>query len=233
MILFDLVIFDFDGTVLKTDDAITYCTLKTLRERNNHLPVGTEARIRELIGTGTTLGDTFERLGMATNDEVGQAVQRYREIYAQEGLSLCSLYDGVKEAVRHFSNAGVKVAILSNKGHEALRKAVEHFGLQQDLSFFAGERAGIKAKPDPGVYNSEMVPLLGLTEKARVLMVGDTEADIQFARAINASSCWVTYGFGDRAACEALGPTFTVDKMSDAISLVMERERAVDKPILL
>lgn len=225
MLPFELVILDFDGTVLKTDDAITHCTLQTLREHKPDLPQDVEFQIRQLIGTGTTLGDTFERLGMNTQNAVAQAVGRYREMYAQVGLGLCTLYEGAKEAISLFSRAGVKVAILSNKGHEALLKAVAHFGLEQDVSFVAGERDGIKPKPDPGVYKSEIVPLFSLTPQARVLMIGDTEADIQFAHAINASSCWVTYGFGDPAACNALEPTFIANSIADTIPLVVARER--------
>ncbi len=230
MILFDLVIFDFDGTVLKTDDAITYCTLQTLRERNVHLQAETEAQIRELIGSGTTLADTFLRLGMQTKVDIAEAVRRYRELYAQHGLSFCTLYDGVRDAVSRFSKAGVKVAILSNKGHQALLTAVRHFELERDVGFVAGERDGVKPKPDPGVYRTEIAPLFNLTDKARVLMIGDTEADIQFAHAIQASSCWVTYGFGSRADCEALNPTFAVDRMVDTIALVLSSHDAELSP---
>lgn len=221
MVSFDLVIFDFDGTVLKTDDAITHCTLQTLREQKSNLPLGTEIQIRELIGRGTTVHETFQHLGVQTKDDIAKAVRRYREIYAQDGLKFCTLYEGVRETVSRFSEAGVKIAILSNKGHEALLTAVSHFGLERDLSFVAGERDGVKPKPDPGVYQSEIAPLFDLNGTARVLMIGDTEADIRFAHAIQASSCWVTYGFGKRATCEALNPTFAIDRMTDAVPLVV------------
>ena len=221
---YDLVIFDLDGTVLRTDEAIAYCTLQTLREVLPGEMPGIELEIQKLIATGNTLDDTFSRLGVR-DDLISQCVARYREIYSVESDDLCSLFDGVHETFEKLARASVKVALLSNKGDVALRAAVRSFKLEAYLDFAVGERNGVKPKPDPSVFHAEILPFFGLKRTDRFLMVGDTAPDIKFAHAINGDSCWVKYGFGLPEICEPLQPTFAVEKMTDVIGITVGRPR--------
>ena len=58
------------------------------------------------------------------------------------------------------------------------------------------------------------------TKAEGVLGEGDTVADIQFAKNIGGSSCWCRYGYGDREACQELGPQFVVDSLDEVVGII-------------
>jgi phosphoglycolate phosphatase len=220
MTYYDLVILDFDGTVLKTDEAIAYCTLKTIQELFPSSPSGIETLIHHLISTGNTLHDTFQQLGVPP-ERISESVSIYRDIYACEANGLSSLFDGVLDTLTALAQSATKVALLSNKGDVALQSAVKSFALEPYLDFAVGERDGIKPKPDPSVFHNELLPHFGLKLSDRFLVVGDTAADITFAQAIGADSCWVSYGYGKPEICNALEPTYSVDRMAEVLRIVL------------
>lgn len=220
MAIYDLIIFDFDGTVLKTNKAIEFCILQSLKEMNLEIKAGIESEIQNLIATGNTLADTFSQIGIK-HEEIAQYVKKYREIYAVESDTLCSVFDGVYESLASIARSSAKLLLLSNKGELALKTAVKTFRLEQYFDYVIGERNGIKPKPHPSVFHSEIAPLFGLKHSDRLLMVGDTAADIRFAHAIEADSCWAKYGFGYPEACRPLLPTFEVDSIKEVVEVVL------------
>ncbi len=54
----------------------------------------------------------------------------------------------------------------------------------------------------------------------QILMVGDTPADLLFAQNIGANSRWAEYGFGDKKACLAIHPTYTIKQFADILAIV-------------
>jgi LysR substrate binding domain len=42
------------------------------------------------------------------------------------------------------------------------------------------------------------------------IVVGDTEADLEFLRRVGISSCWARYGYGNPVACRALAPDYEI-----------------------
>ncbi len=46
-------------------------------------------------------------------------------------------------------------------------------------------------------------------------MIGDTEADLKFAAAIQADACWASYGEGDPVACKALNPRYMIRRFTE------------------
>jgi phosphoglycolate phosphatase len=52
------------------------------------------------------------------------------------------------------------------------------------------------------------------------IMVGDTEADLCFARDVGIMSCWASYGYGDRDGCRALAPDYEIAAFPGLIQIV-------------
>lgn len=98
--------------------------------------------------------------------------------------------------------------------------------MREDL--IVGDKTpGATRKPDVGSFTDVLVPKMrgaGLVEEvvdaSEVLVVGDTVADIQFARNIGAKACWARYGYGERVECEELRPDFTIEALMDVIALI-------------
>lgn len=90
----------------------------------------------------------------------------------------------------------------------------------------AGDKtSGAKRKPDPASFVDVLIPTLresyGMEIKPEsVLVVGDTVADIQFARNVEGNICWCRYGYGDREACQELKPQFVVDSLDEVVGII-------------
>ena len=224
---FDFVIFDFDGTVVKTDDAIVYCALEAMRMQIGDNVLFDESTVRTLIASGATLAQTFASLRVPESD-IPAYISSYREIYRTAGDSLCSLFDRVTETFQELSQAGISLALLSNKGQAAVERAVERFGLKPWLRLYMGEQAGMEPKPNPQIFDARVAPQLGISDRSRVLVVGDTAADILFAKNIGCSSCWVTYGFGNPVECAALNPDHTANSVPAVAELILGRRRLIN-----
>lgn len=73
---------------------------------------------------------------------------------------------------------------------------------------------------EPAVFHAVILPRYPEVNRERVLVVGDTDADIRFARNIEAASCWASYGYGRREVCSALKPDYTIESPSLLLEVI-------------
>ncbi|KAE8373380.1 HAD-like domain-containing protein [Aspergillus bertholletiae] len=226
-----LAIFDFDGTLFDTHESISHTIQLTFNALlPTHAPPQPE--VHRLIASGAGLSDTFRALHpdpTAFSAQENDWIEKYRALYATHGQLLIKAFPGAQELLTSLRAEGVPVAIVSNKGVAAVKTALERNGLAgyvpEDL--IVGDKTpGAQRKPHPASFVDVLVPTLagsfGVTVEAAdgVLVVGDTVADIQFARNIRGRVCWCRYGYGDREACEGLAPDFVVDSLTDVVGIV-------------
>ncbi|KAK2779385.1 pyrophosphatase ppax [Colletotrichum kahawae] len=227
-----LVIFDFDGMLFDTHASIE----ETIKLTFASLPPSTAppapADVRRLISTGAGLADTFRALhpSPAALDQ-DRWIAEYRRLYALEhSQSLIRAFPGADQVLAHLRQRKISVAIISNKGVQAVHAALRTNGLAEYVreDLIVGDKTpGATRKPDVGSFTDVLVPKMrgaGLVEEvvdaSEVLVVGDTVADIQFARNIGAKACWARYGYGERVECEELRPDFTIEALMDVIALI-------------
>ena len=79
--------------------------------------------------------------------EEGQRL--YREIFARDPLYKVTVFDGMKETLKELKRRGVKLAVLSNKPHEATYLAVTGLFGSDTFEVIQGLEVGMKKKPDP------------------------------------------------------------------------------------
>lgn len=117
----------------------------------------------------------------------------------------------------------VPCAILSNKAIDAVRDVLAVNGLSAPIELVVGDGEPVNCprKPDPGSWEMAIKPafeqragVVGLSAKD-VLVVGDTEADMRYARNIGARSVWCSYGYGEQEKCRQLKPDFVVGSLDE------------------
>jgi phosphoglycolate phosphatase len=225
----DLILLDFDGTIFDTRDAIQHAaklTFTTLLPAHE-IPL---SKARRLMATGAGLPETFRALHpdpSTFNEE--KWVRTYRSLYATHEEKFTRPFPGCRELLAGLHARGIRIAIVSNKAVPAIRAALKRTGLLEfvpEMLIIGDEMPGFTRKPDGASFAEVLVPRLKAVygegfqvDAGRVLMVGDTIADLQYARNIGARMCWCRFGQGDKEECESFGADYAVDSLAEVLGI--------------
>jgi phosphoglycolate phosphatase len=184
---YDLVIFDWDGTLMDSTRVIAGSLQSACRDIGCTIPSDEEA----LFVIGLNMADTFARV-LPDLDADGQKrlAERYRHHFlAREHEA--PLFRGVREMLSDLHGRGRRLAVATGKARRGLDRALESTGLAR---WFEATRCADEgfAKPHPGM----LLMLLEMTgvEPARALMVGDTTHDLELAANAGVDAVAVSYG---------------------------------------
>jgi phosphoglycolate phosphatase len=218
---FRVVVFDYDGTLFDTRPAIVHCIQRTFAEANRALPE-IEA-IAATVKTGATLHKTLAALEpqlggdrMALEGMVGV----YRKIYLAEAAPFLKPYLGASATLQRLNADGIKNLIISNKGSAAIHKSLDESGLGSFVDMVFGDEPNLPKKPDPTILTGHILPRYAGLPRDHILIVGDTETDILFAKAAGIASCWASYGYGEPERCRNLRPDHVITTIEQLPALV-------------
>ena len=184
---FDLIVWDWDGTLADSTGMITVALLKAAEQVG--LPALTPKVASNIIGLG--LKESIEALYGDIPAEQAQALatQYTANYYAGEGE--IPLFSGVSDTIKELHKRGFKLAVATGKGRRGLNLALEHCGLGK---YFHATRTVDEcfSKPHPQMLDELMEFLVVMPE--RTLMIGDTSYDLQMAENAGVRSIGVSYG---------------------------------------
>ena len=197
---FDLVVFDWDGTLSDSTAAIVRAIQDAAADLG--LPVPDEATASHVIGLGL-----HEALARAVPTLPPERIPEYSARYGVHYLAREAelvLFPGARELIAELRDAGVRLAIATGKSQRGLQRALASTGLGGE---FAATRCADQTHPKP-----HPAMLLELTDELmvapqRTLMVGDTTHDLQMAEAARAAAVGLTQGAHPHeqlAACRPL-----------------------------
>jgi phosphoglycolate phosphatase len=204
---YKVVLFDFSGTLCDTRDAVVECVTQTLLV--HEVPTPERSGIERRLSQGATL---FEALrALVFDGRCGDAVdpqtllETFRSLLPHIAPLRNSLYHGVRETLPRILERSNRCIIISNKDESTIQRVLRDAGLgRSDLPMTVHTHP--RSKPNPSAFMDIMARAFPTLTNADYLMVGDTRADLRFARRAKIASCWASYGYGDSAACEALAP---------------------------
>ncbi len=231
---YGLLICDFDGTLANTRQAVVNTMRETLTELTASASQPDEDEIERALARGASLpgavAQLLEQRDLHTPARAEQIINRYRQLYSSHGLSRTILYPGVAECLASVKAAGMKCAVVSNKGEAALRAALVHLAIAGFFDLVLGEQADLPPKPAPDLYYRRVQPTFADIAPRETLFVGDTPADLQFARNCGLSACWADYGHGAPGACRALSPKFEISDFFE-LQVKLARIQGSDLPM--
>jgi len=219
---YDVVIFDMDGTLCDTREAIVTAMQAALEKLAAPERSVSRTAIEQQVAAGSTLSQVFAALSAVAlePDELEHRNAIYRELYADIGVRHTRLFPGVEPAIAALRARGVACVVLSNKGETALRRTLGHLNVEASFALIIGEQRNLATKPSPEVFLQLIRPQFSATALRRFLMVGDTEADIKFAANARIASCWAQYGYGIADACRLLSPDHRIEAIGQLPDLV-------------
>jgi phosphoglycolate phosphatase len=213
------LLLDFDGTLADTRMAVLESVKRTLTQIGFPLP--SDESVGQLIARGLTLPETFRIVAPeATAQQIAECVGLYRDAYRELEGDHTAVFEGVQSTLKGLAAAGIRMAVVSNKGTAAVARSLQRFGLERFIDQVFGAEEGYPSKPDPATYDLRIKPRYPDAPKSALLMVGDTAADLLFAKAIGIASCWASYGFGDPTSCRQLNPNFTIQSFPELATVV-------------
>jgi phosphoglycolate phosphatase len=205
---FDLIAFDWDGTLFDSTTLITRCIQAAAADLD--LPVPSDEAASHVIGLGLTeaLQHAVPSLPAARYPELGQ---RYRHHYFNRQHELV-LFPGTLEMLQALKARNHWLAVATGKSRRGLDEALQTVQLHGlfDATRTADETAG---KPHPRML-LELMAAIGTTP-ARTLMVGDTTHDLQLARNAGTASVAVSFGAHAPESFAALGPLHVAHSTAD------------------
>lgn len=205
---FDLIAFDWDGTLFDSTAIITRCIQFAVQDVGGTMPSDADASYVIGLGLMQALAHAAPDVPKEKYPELGA---RYKFHYARHQDDI-ALFAGILELLDHLKARQYLLTVATGKSRRGLDdalKAVELRGLF-DGSRTADETAG---KPDP-LMLQELMQEFGV-EPDRVLMVGDTTHDLQMALNAGCASVGVSYGAHETPALEALRPLFIAHSVGE------------------
>ncbi len=213
-----LVIFDLDGTLLNTIADLAHSTNYALNKLG--YPTHEIEKYNFMVGNG--IDKLFER-ALPEEEKSKENVLRVRKefvpYYDIHNADDSRPYPGIPELLSYLQDAGVQIAVASNKYQTATQKLVDHYFPEIHFTAVLGQREGVKVKPDP-IIVSDILEVAKVA-KEEVLYVGDSGVDMQTAANAGVTACGVTWGFRPRTELEEFNPSYIADTAGEIKNLIL------------
>lgn len=210
-----IVLFDFDGTVADTKQAIIDTATQVLLAHG--IPKDELGDVSRLIGP--PFPEAFSQIYGLSAHEAAMVTKHYRLIYAGLGLSAWPLFEGVSDLVRDLRNAGKTVCVATSKRQNVLDQALADEGLSHAFDLTVGKPSDepfTKAQTIQYILDN-----LGALPQDAV-MVGDRHHDVEGATACGIPCIGVTYGgTGDFAELSSAGACRVVDSVAQLAEVLL------------
>ncbi|MGH1832369.1 HAD-IA family hydrolase [Enterococcus gilvus] len=208
-----IVLFDLDGTLTDSSEGILNSIRYMLEKKG--LAISDTETLRSFIGP--PLADSLKALYGISEAEAQEAVESYREYYADQGIKQLTVYPGVEKMLTDLS-VDYSLAIATSKPEFFAEQVIENTGLTKYFTgIFGADLAGDRSKKaDVITYALEQL------EGDTAVMVGDRKFDILGAKDNQLKSIGVLYGFGDRQELAEAGADLLVEKALE-IPLALQR----------
>ena len=211
--MFDVVLFDLDGTLTESGIGITRSVAHSLRKFG--IEEQDQAKLDRFVGP--PLIDSYMRYYGFSREQAVLAVEYYREYYAVTGIFENRVYDGVETMLQTLKDLGKVCVLATSKPEHYAVQILEHFNLSRHFSCVAGATMDEKRtnKADVIAYALERVGNTGKT-----VMVGDRHHDVEGAKAHGLPCIGVLYGYGSREELETAGADYLAETAEEILKFV-------------
>ncbi len=217
-----LVAFDLDGTLLDSVPDLAQAVDQAVQSLG--FAAVSEIQVRDWVGNGADLliGRALSQHITVDNslsaDILQQARQRFDDFYHQTGHQLSHLYPNVEQTLAKLQQAGIKMALVTNKPSKFVPEILAQHGIANYFVDVLGGDAFAAKKPDP-------IALKWLLEKhglhaEQMLMVGDSKNDILAAKNAGCHSFGLTYGYNHGEPISDSAPSFVADNIAELVDVL-------------
>jgi len=200
-----LIIFDWDGTLMDSIDKIVLCMQQAAKNQQHTVPA--EQAVKNIIGLSLlkAMQQLFPTL-LLTQQEL--LVEAYREQYNSMHHINTPFYDGIAELLTNLKAQGYILAVATGKGRNGLNRMMQKTNTEHLFSATVCADES-NSKPDPLMIHSLLKELN--VSPSNALMVGDSSYDLDMAANAGVKSLGVSYGVHGREKLMLSNPVAVVD----------------------
>ena len=214
--MFDYLFFDLDGTLTDPALGITNSFKHALKYFGIEIP--SYETLCSFIGP--PLPDTFKTQFGFDEAKAAEGVKKYREYFGTTGLLENSVYPGIPELLEELTQAGKKLVVATSKPEEYSVRIIDHFGLSRYFENVCGSLMNeTRSKKDEVIAYA--IERNHISDKSKILMIGDRKHDILGAKKIGLKSCGVLFGYGSREELETAGADFIAADIAELKALFL------------
>ncbi len=215
---FEFILFDLDGTLTDSGPGILNCLEYALEDQG--IPIPERDQMRALLGP--PLVDTFRDVFGMNDQQIAQAIDKYRERYHDIGLFENSVYEGVPELLAELQTAGMRMATATSKPEYSATRILQHFELDQYFEF-------IGAAALDGTRDSKSLVIKHTLDNTNtnptshnMIMIGDRRHDVYGAREHGIDTIGVLWGYGDADELTSAGVTDLATNTENLKNLLLD-----------
>jgi pyrophosphatase PpaX len=208
-----VLLFDFDGTLLNTNDLIIQSFMHVLEER---FP-GQYSPKDCLKFMGPSLKQTFSDLTPGEEDEMMAKYRAWNEPHHDE---LVTEFPDVVSTLEQLKSMGIKLAIVSTKRNAMIDRGLNILGASHLFDVIVGTDDVQNVKPDPEPVLLALSRLGATKEDA--IMIGDNSHDIEAAHNAGVRAAGVAWSIKGEQYLQQFNPEYILQHMKDLLDIVKE-----------
>lgn len=206
---YQLVIFDWDGTVMDSAAKIVSCMQQAALDCS--VPVPSRKAVEHIIGV-SLVPAVAQLFSIDDDSTIAQIVERYKFNYLNRDTTPCPLFPGVLPLFDTLQKQNRILAVATGKARRGLNRAWEQTNTGH---FFQYSRCADEAesKPSPDML-SQLLVETGI-DVSRSLMIGDTSYDMQMAQSLGMDRIAVNYGVHETSVLQQYDPKIVAESVAE------------------
>ncbi|MGD2199530.1 pyrophosphatase PpaX [Lysinibacillus fusiformis] len=207
------LLFDFDGTLLNTNELIIQTFMHVLNER---FP-GQFSPKDCLKFIGPSLKQTFNDIAPGEEEDL---IAKYRAWNLEHHDELVSQYPDVVSTLEQLKAQGILLAIVSTKRNDTIDRGLSILGATHlfDVRIGTDNVKNVKPDPEPVLLALER---LGV-DKDDAIMIGDNSHDIEAGHRAGVRAAGVAWAIKGEAYLQQYQPEYILHHMTDLLDIVKE-----------
>ena len=171
---FKAVLFDYDGTLIDTNQLIVDSWNHMYKKHFGGTLTGDDVKWTFGMLLSDAVDEQMKRMGHSGYD-LAEIVESYREFQRGENATPAPPFEGMPELIAQLKERGVLLGIVTSRAQETLMKGLEKYGLKDSFGFIVcAETTQIhKPRPEPALICCKG---LGVAPQD-ALIVGDSVFD--------------------------------------------------------
>ena len=211
------IFLDLDGTLTDSKEGILNCIKYALskfgiEENDNN---------KLMKYAGPPLYVSFTTFNGFDDEKAKKAIEYYRERFATIGIFENRAYDGAEELLQKLTAAGRILVLATSKPLIYAEQIVKKYRLRPYLKFISGaELDGTRdSKTEVIEYAIEKTKI---TDRSKIIMVGDRRQDILAAKECGIASCGVRFGYAEKGELENAGADYIADDFDELYKILIQ-----------